>query len=144
MLHSAPPGYGAGGCDTVAATYGIGKPTALKAATKHSFNKLGKINATVQEIMDESTPFLVTSYSSKPCKSMTECRQRLWSIKIGKSKSHAIKLFSLPPTTEAFLMNVLRAHLQLSHWYAALDINPPDLDPLDHGFEPDHVNKVLI
>ena len=53
------------------------------------------------------------------------------------------KLCILPTTTEAFRMNVLRAHLQLSHWYAALKTDPPHLDPLKFGFEADETNKVL-
>ena len=68
----------------------------------------------------------------------------MWGIKTGKTASSAPKLCSLPPTTEAFHLNVLRAHLQLSHWYAALETNPPDLDPINFCFEADDTNKVMI
>ena len=132
------------GCDTVPATYGIGKPTALKAALTSTFLKIGNVEATVEEVLRECTDFFVKCYASTPCKSMTECRQKQWAIKTGKSISSAPKLCSLPPTTEAFTLNVLRAHFQLCHWYAALDICPPELNPLEHGFEADHVNKILM
>ena len=131
------------GCDTVPATYGIGKPTAIKAASKHSLSKIGHMDFPIQEIVEEAKDFMVSCYGSKPCKSMTECRQKLWGIKTGKATSCAPKLCTLPPTTEAFHINVLRAHLQLAHWYAALDIDPPDMDPTAFGFEQDDTNKVL-
>ena len=82
------------GCDTVPAGYGIGKPTALKAAANYSLAKLGHTNSTVEEIL-------------------TECRQRMWSFKTGNKPSSAPKLKTLPLTTEAFLMNIQRTHFQV-------------------------------
>ena len=67
---------------------------------------------------------------------MTECRQRLWGVKTGKATSSASKLCTLPPTTEAFQLNALRAHLQVAQWNATMDIGPPELDPVEYGFEP--------
>ena len=67
----------------------------------------------------------------------------MWGINTGKTTSSAPKLCMLPTTIEAFCINVLRAHLQLSHWYAALKTDPPHLDPLKFGFEADETNKVL-
>ena len=131
------------GCDTVPATYGIGKPKAITAASKHPLTKIGMSDSTTEEIEEEAKNFMVTCYGSKPCHTMTECRKKMWGIKTGKTASSAPKLCSLPPTTEAFRLNVLRAHLQLSHWYAALETNPPDLDPINFGFEADERNKVL-
>ena len=131
------------GCDIVPVTFNIGKPTAVKAAKKHTFHKLGHVNASVPEIIQESKDFMVTCHGTKPSTSMTECRQKQWATKTGNAKTAAPKLCSLPPTTEAFHQNALRAHFQVSHWLAALDIDPPELDPLEHGFVADHINKVL-
>ena len=87
---------------------------------------------------------MVSCYGSKPYQSMTECRQRLWGVKTGKTTSAALKLCTLPPITEAFGQTALRAHLQISNWYAALEIHPPDLDPQEFGFKTDDTNKVWI
>ena len=66
------------------------------------------------------------------------------SLKTGKYRASAPKLQTLPPTTEAFHQNVLRAHIQTAHLFAALDIDPPDLDPKQFDYEADHINKRLI
>ena len=73
---------------------------------------------------------------------MSECRQWLWVKKTAKSMG-APKLCSLPPTTEAFVENIKRAHFQAAHWYAALESNPPSLNPCDYGWESDTRNKTL-
>ena len=65
-------------------------------------------------------------------------------VKTGKAISSAPKLCSLPPTTEAFQLNALRAHLQVSQWNATMEIGPPELDPVEYGFEPNHANKILL
>ena len=59
---------------------------------------------------------------------MSECRHRMWAQKTAKSSS-APELCSLAPTTGTFRQNAKRAHLQCGHWYAALDSDPPTLDP---------------
>lgn len=85
---------------------------------------------------------MAASYGVKECSSMTECRQHVWAQKTGKSSS-APKLCSLTPTTEAFHENVLRAHLQVANWRATLLGEPPSMDPVQFGWEADHVNKGL-
>ena len=74
---------------------------------------------------------------------MTECRQNLWAQKTGASIS-APKLCSLPPTTEAFEQNVLRANFQVAQWYSALSGNPPPLNATEYGWEQDQVIKTLV
>lgn len=44
------------------------------------------------------------------------------------------QLCSLPPTEDAFRHNVRRAHFQLAIWRCATKPDPPNLDPLDHGW----------
>ena len=50
---------------------------------------------------------------------MNEARIKVWRKKtpIGA----ALKLCSLPPTTEAYTENVKRAHLQAAHWKASIE-----------------------
>ena len=71
---------------------------------------------------------------------MSECRQCLWMQKTDRSTG-APKLCSLPPTTEAFVKNIKRAHFQVAQWYAALDSDPLPLDPRDYGWEADGINN---
>lgn len=134
------------GCDTVAATFGIGKVTAISVAKKGSkLSNVGKANADMKKVETEATAFMVACYGSKlKCKSMTECRQRMWALKTGKSTSSAPKLCSLPPTTEAFAQNVLRCHYQVAHWLGALESEPPKLNPVEFGWETDNANKTLL
>ena len=75
--------------------------------------------------------------------SMTECRQRLWAQMTGK-RGCPPKLSNIPPTTEGHLQNTLRAHRQLYHWYALKDIDPPEIEAVDYGYESDPVNKILL
>ncbi|KAL8566826.1 hypothetical protein ACOMHN_052224 [Nucella lapillus] len=67
--------------------------------------------------------------------------EQQWAKKTSKCAG-APKLCSLPPTTEAFVENMKRAHFQVAQWYAALESDPP-LGPLDYGWEADDVNRSL-
>ena len=131
------------GCDTVCASYGVGKTTAVKAAKKHLFLKIGHIDSSIDDIIGESTSFMASCYGCTSAQSMTDCRQKQWAQKTGNSTS-APKLYTLPPTTEGHLENSLRAHHQLSNWYAAMEIDPPNMNPVKYGYEADHINKLLI
>ena len=53
------------------------------------------------------------------------------------------KLASLPPTTEVFNLNVLRAHYQACIWNHCMSSTPPDLNPCDFGWKKDNVNECL-
>ena len=136
--------HGLTGCDTVCSPLTVGKTKAVNAAKKNTFLKIGHVNATVEEIMEESTKFLVDCYGCRfPVQSMTECRQRMWAQRTGK-KGNPPKLCNLPPTTEGHLMNTLRSHHQLCQWYSLMDIDPPEMEAVDYGYEADHVNKLLF
>ena len=134
------------GCDTVAAIYGVGKVTAISVAKKgFKLNSIGKVGADMKQVEREATAFIAACYcSNMKCNSMTECRQRMWAIKTGKNTTSAPKLCSLPPTTEAFVQNVLRCHYQVAQWYGALESNPPPLNPVEFGWDADHTNKSLF
>lgn len=133
------------GCDSVAATYGIGKTKAIKVSRQgYTLDLLGQSKADLYDVVKQSTDFMAACYGCKTqCSSMTECRQQLWAEKTGKSTA-APKLCSLPPTTEAFEQNVYRAHFQVSQWYSALSGDPPHLSVFNYGWEVDDANKCLI
>ena len=74
--------------------------------------------ASVTQLTKEAKAFIAPCYGMKNFSSMTGCRQRVWAQKTGKAT--APRLCSLPPTTESFHENVLRAHLQVENWPAAV------------------------
>ena len=41
---------------------------------------------------------------------------------------------SLPPTNEAFELNVMRAHFQCAIWLQAMEADPPALEPTEYGW----------
>ena len=51
-----------------------------------------------------------------------------------KGASILPKLKSLPPTVEVFRSNVKRAHFHACIWKAALQLDLPELDPLEFGW----------
>jgi hypothetical protein len=66
------------GCDSLAATYGVGKTTAIAVARKgHTLGQLGQPTADIIEVVKQSTAFMAACYGCKtPSSSMTECHQR--------------------------------------------------------------------
>ena len=87
--------------------------------------------------------FITALYGQKDAQTMTEER-RPWKEKTGRANiTSSPKLASLPPTTEAFTLNVLRARLQTCIWKNATQSNPPPLDPATYGWIKDIANKSL-
>ena len=64
--------------------------------------------------------------------------------KISCSLGGAPKLQTLPPTNEAFRVNVAHAHLQVTIWRHALKPNPPHMDPLSFGWVKDEGSTSLV
>ena len=128
--------HGLTGCDTVAIYHGIGKGKALKVlrSNTHSLSKVGDITTSLPDVLRQATPFMLSCYGHPECDSMTAARQKMWSTKVSRNIGAAPKLQSLPPTNEAFRENVARAHLQVAIWRQSLQLNPPDMDPLAHGW----------
>ena len=56
----------------------------------------------------------------------------------------APKIQSLPPTTEAFVENVKRSHLQTWIWKAAPVLDPPVVDPVEYGYVRHEPSKSLL
>ena len=73
------------GNDTVCSPLKIGKAKAIKSAKKNTFQKMGHVDSTVEEIMEENTKFQIDAYGYPPAQSMTECRQRLWTQRTGRN-----------------------------------------------------------
>ena len=129
--------------DTAAAAHTIAKIKAVNNASKVDFSKLGHPDSSIEEIVKECTTFLAACYGVNSARSMTDCRLKVWARKTGQTIKKAPKLEKLPPTTEAAFENFMRMHIQLCDWYSAMDLDPPDMDPVEFGFDADHVNKVL-
>ena len=128
------------GCDTVAASYRMSKAVAT-SKKKFIIDSLGVVDTPWDDVEKEATAFMVAAYGGLGA-TMNECRQWMKAQKTAKS-SVAPKLCSLAPTTDAFKQNVKRAHFQVAQWYAAMESEPPPLDPRDYGWEADDINKLL-
>ena len=134
------------GCDTVATLNGIGKVTMLKMLQKGmKIERLGNRSANFQDVLSEATKFVASCYGKSSQDQMSEVRYEVWLHRMSnKSSKQAVKLKSLPPTTVCFAENVKRAHLQSCIWKSALNADPPELDPTEHGWYKDLKNKVLV
>ena len=139
------------GCDTVAATFGIGKLKAVKVLRSKNQNigllgQQGDTSDESQGAFGEAMDFMLACYGKANCMSLTEARKKVWADKVSRARAAAPAIASLPPTDEAFYQNFLRAAFQLSIWLGALKRDPPPLDPLKYGWtqttnglEPTHV-----
>ena len=71
----------------------------------------------MDEVLFEATQFVARCYGCASSESMAATRYEVWIGKTSKGKvTGAPKLKSLPPTSEAFVQNVRRAHFQV-HLY---------------------------
>ena len=86
------------GCDTVGSYFDIGKSIVIKIVKLgQQLNLLGKLNEPVENVLKESTEFLMACYGKSNCKSMSELRVKLWKKKLGPARTTFPKLCSLPP-----------------------------------------------
>ena len=133
------------GCDTVEHCFGIGKATAIKILRSgHSLQSLGEVHVSMEDIMTRATEFMAACYGSTKRNSMSEVRVDIWSTKMVRRKiTAAPELKSLPPTTEAFEINVRRARIQTAIWKSACEAELPKLDPTVYGWKRDDVAKSL-
>ena len=67
-----------------------------------------------------------------------------WAAKVVKGSTSTPHLNNLPLTTEAFIENVKRAHIQAYVWKHALHSAPPLIDLLNHGFIRDTGTQSLL
>ena len=138
------PAHAISGCDTVACLFGIGKGAVIKALRRgFKFKHIGNQDSCLDDVSKEATEFIVSCYGIKTAKTMSEARLYAWSSKAGKSVVTCPKLEALPPTTEAFLENVKRGHLQACVWSSADRGEPPDMSPEKFGFMKDQKTNSL-
>lgn len=125
------------GCDTVSYLFGIGKATALKVLMGgHHPTLLGQLEADEEKMISEATTFIAACYGSKVEGDMSTHRYQLWKSKMANSKiTSAPKLKSLPPSHDAFVQHVHRAHHQVIIWKSATQSDPPNLDPIKYGWQ---------
>ena len=71
------------------------------------------------------------------------CRYFAWMKKTKGSIKSAPQLTSLPPTKEAFKLNVNRGHLQCAVSKYAMCHEPPAVDEADYGYERNQDEKTL-
>ena len=136
--------HGLSGCDTVASCYGMGKMKILKTLKQgnHSLSCLGDSNANWPDVK-QATSFMLACYGVSTLDSMAQARANLWKTRVGRGSSTMPKLCSLLPTDPAFMENLKRAHFQICIWKHALDLNVPDLDPVQYGWTKDKAAKSL-
>ena len=96
-----------------------------------NLNVLGQLGADEDNLISEATAFNVDcTYGSNVKGDMNTHRYQLWKSKMAKSKiTSAPKLKSLPPT------HVHRAKHQVIIWKSATQSDPPDLDPIQYGWQ---------
>ena len=70
-------------------------------------------------------------------------RLKVWASRTGRASATPPKLCSLPPTTEAFVENVKRAHYQAIVWRSHEESNPPKLNRELFGWTKDEKRKTL-
>jgi hypothetical protein len=133
------------GCDTTAMCYGIGKNKAIKVLKRgHSLSLVGDLHADLCDMKLQASKFMAACYGASKCNTTSEARVKLWADKVGSATSQLPKLCSLPSTNSAFEENLKRAHLQTCIWKHSMESDPPDLDPLLHGFYKDENSRCLL
>jgi len=134
------------GCDTVAQLFGVGKSTAIKMLqASQTLECLGELDAPMSTIIDEATKFIAKCYGCTTTADMSDTRVQVWSRKMGrKNMTAAPKLKTLPPTSQAFVENVRRAHFQTAIWKAALQSKPPNMNPEEYGWAREETSKSLL
>ncbi len=139
------PAHAILGCDTVASYYGLGKGSVIKVLKAgYELSAIGNIDAPFQQVLDQGTAFISACYGIKESMDMSQTRLLVWGKKNGKGHMSSPKLAALPPTKEAFIENVKRAHFQAMLW-RNLNINlPPALNPEEFGWKRDSCNRLPI
>ena len=68
---------------------------------------LGRTDSHIDNVLQEATAFMAACYGSTKMNNMSDVRVNVWSTKTVRQKATAApQLKNLPPTTEAFELNV--------------------------------------
>ena len=90
-------------------------------------NHLESSESSSSDVEEQAVQFMLACYGQSNCRSLTEAQQKMWTVKLVRSKAAAPALCSLLPTSESFRQNILRTHLQMMIWLNSLESQPPDL-----------------
>ena len=137
------PAHAISGCDTVVCYLGIGKGRVIKHLKEGcDLSAIGNVDAPLQQVIDQATRFISACYDKKDSTDMSHTRLLVWVKTNGKGHSSSPNLASLPPTREAFIENVKRAHFETVLW-RTINIDPRQLKPEEFGWKVDTDNKSL-
>ena len=75
---------------------------------------------------------------------MFDIRYKIGTTKFRNTATLIPKILARPPTTEAFIENVKRSHLQTGTWKAALSFDPSALDPVEYEYVRHEPSKTLL
>ena len=137
------PAHAISGCDTVASYFGVGKGTVIKLLKEgYDLSAIGNVDSPLQNVIHQATCFISACYGMKNSTDMSNTRLLVWGKKNGKGHSSSPNLSALPPTREAFIENVKRAHFQAMMW-RDVNVDPRTLNPEEFGWKKDENNKSL-
>jgi hypothetical protein len=121
------------GCDTTSYPFQKGKTTGLNILMKHDnlgLECFGEEGTTKEEIIEVGSRYFSYLYGATTQKTMNFLRHKNF---VSSKTTPAIK--TLPPTDEALKQHLLRCHLQVRIWKAALTDQPPTVDISSWGWE---------
>ena len=122
---------------------GIGKGRVIKHPKEGCYlSAIGNVDAPLQQVIYQATRFISACYGMKDSTDMSHTRLLVWGKKNDKDHSSSPNLASLPPTREAFIENVKRAHFQTVLW-RTINIDPRQLKPEEFGGKMDTDNNSL-
>ena len=114
-------------------------------AAPNSLSLFGCLDALLSDVLDQATKFIGPCYGNQVGEeTISDMRYKIWATKFGNTATSASKINALLPSTEAFVENVKRSHLQTGTWKAALSLDPPALDPVEYGYVRHKASKTLL
>lgn len=116
--------------------FGIGKGKALKAVEKVPLHLIGDKDSAMDLVIQEGKKFVASCYGQHD-ESSSKNRRSIWVNKTDGAKKSAKPpaLKNLPPTNEALILNIKRAHYVAFMLQHCITGCPPVLDPCDYGWE---------
>jgi hypothetical protein len=123
------------GCDTVGYLFGKGKADAVSIMMKHEvgLEVLGEQDSNTSDVITAGHKFMSILYKEKQSHTTTSMNELRHAIFVSRKDTPKIK--SLPPTDPALNENIMRAHLQTMLWKASDQLEPPDVNISDFGWD---------
>ena len=118
IMKNLLPAHALSGCDTTAWHFGIGKCTVIKVLKDgYDLSPVGNVDAPLLKVIAQATHFISACYGMKESRDMSHTRLLVWEKKSGKGHPFSPNLAAIPPTREAFMENVNRAHFRQLYGY---------------------------